>query len=227
MSVATLEAVFFDMDGLTVHTESTWLEAEIAVTRSYGGVWTPEDQIANVGGPLLRVASHILAVSGREDVTAEQVARELNAEVERLLRAGAVSWMPGAQDLLAELAAAGVPRALVSASHRRLVDAVLEAIGEDNFMTTIAGDEVRQTKPHPDPYLLAAQRLAASPDRCVVLEDSPTGVTAGEAAGCVVVAVPSVAPIEPRPGRTIVRSLVDVDLATLRDVVVRRHSASA
>ena len=115
--------------------------------------------------------------------------------------------MPGAARLLAELAAHEVPMALVSASHRRIIDRVLTSLGPEHFALTVAGDEVERTKPYPDPYLLAAAGLGADPARCAVIEDTATGVAAAEAAGCHVVAVPSVAPIAPAPRRTVVPSL--------------------
>ena len=216
--MSDLQAVLFDMDGTLVHSEGTWLEAEMAVAESLGGVWTPEDQARHVGGPLLRVAHGIITSTGRDDLELEAVGRMLNDEVERRLRTGPVHWMPGAKQLLDELLGAGIPCALVSASWRRLVNAVLAAVG-DAFATTVAGDEVEHVKPAPDAYLLAAQRLGVEPARCVVLEDSPTGVRAGEAAGCVVVAIPSVAPVDEAPTRTLVSSLEEVDLARLQAMV--------
>jgi HAD superfamily hydrolase (TIGR01509 family) len=219
--VSDLQAVFFDMDGTLVHSEASWLEAEIAVAESLGGVWTPEDQARHVGGPLLRVARAMIEQTGRRDLPAERVGEMLNDEVERLLRTGPVQWMPGAKQLLDDVLDAGIPCALVSASWRRLVDAVLAAVG-DAFDTTVAGDEVEHVKPAPDAYLEAARRLGVDPANCVVLEDSPTGVRAGEAAGCVVVAIPSVAPVEQAPTRTLVSSLEDVDLDRLRALVARR-----
>jgi HAD superfamily hydrolase (TIGR01509 family) len=127
-----------------------------------------------------------------------------------------VPMMPGAKDLLAEVREAGVPAALVSSSHRQLLEPVLDAIGREHFALSVAGDEVSRTKPDPEPYLTAVARLGAEPGRCVVLEDSPNGVAAAEAAGCVAVAVPSVLPIPPAPGRTVVASLREVSLAWLR-----------
>ncbi|MGY5106967.1 HAD family hydrolase, partial [Streptomyces sp. 900105245] len=87
------------------------------------------------------------------------------------------------------------------------------------FRLTVAGDEVSRTKPHPDPYLLAAAGLGAEPGRCAVIEDTATGVTAAEAAGCQVVAVPSVSPIEPAPRRTVVRSLEHVNVPFLKGLM--------
>jgi HAD superfamily hydrolase (TIGR01509 family) len=219
-----LQAVLFDMDGLLVSTEETWFDAETEVMEHLGGPWDRAHQAALVGGPLHVAAAYMRDVAGSAEPV-ELVQAMLLDAMERRLRTGPVAWMPGARELLVELAQAGVPCALVSASFRRLVDAVLVAIGQARhgwFVTSVAGDEVEHTKPAPDPYLEAAARLGADPRACVVLEDSPTGVTAGEAAGCAVVAVPSLRPIEPAPHRLVVDALTLVDVAMLRTFVLGR-----
>ena len=103
--------------------------------------------------------------------------------------------MPGARELLDELAGLAVPTALVSASLRPMVDAVLGHIGADHFAATVAGDEPARSKPHPDPYLRAAALLDVDPERCLALEDSPSGIESAVAAGCIVLAIPSVATV--------------------------------
>ncbi|NUU25422.1 MAG: HAD family hydrolase, partial [Streptomycetaceae bacterium] len=120
------------------------------------------------------------------------------------------------------LDAAGVPLALVTASYRAIVDAVLPSLGAHHFSVTVAGDEVERSKPHPDPYLAAATGLGVDPARCIVLEDSPTGVAAGEAAGCVVIAIPSMTDIPAGPRRTVIPSLDGIDLPFLHRLVHRR-----
>jgi HAD superfamily hydrolase (TIGR01509 family) len=130
--------------------------------------------------------------------------------------------MPGASRLLAELYEYEVPTALVSASHRRIIDRVLASLGPHHFALTVAGDEVPRTKPHPEPYLAAAAGLGVDPARCVVVEDTATGVAAAEAAGCQVVAVPSLAPIAAAPGRTVVTSLEEIDLTFLHGLMALR-----
>jgi HAD superfamily hydrolase (TIGR01509 family) len=126
-----------------------------------------------------------------------------------------VAVRPGARELLAAVAGAGLPHGLVTSSQRVFADAVLAATGM-TFPVTVCGEDVTMTKPDPEPYLLAAKHLAAEPARCVVLEDSPNGVASASAAGMRVVAVPSLVPIPPAPGRVVVPSLRDVTLATLR-----------
>ena len=130
--------------------------------------------------------------------------------------------MPGALDLLAALRAEGVPLALVSSSYRVLVDAVLAQL-DVRFDLVLAGDEVRHAKPHPEPYTTACAGLGAAPGGAVVLEDSPAGIQSAEAAGCAVVAVPSVPGVTPAPGprRWVVDSLKQVAVDDLRRLVGR------
>ncbi|HEY5184527.1 MAG TPA: HAD family phosphatase [Actinomycetes bacterium] len=212
-----LQAVLFDMDGLLVDTEHTWFVAERTVMAELGADWDEADQAHTVGGPMER-ATRYMAEKAGSDLPWQAVAGRLIDAMADLLVHGA-DHRPGAQALLDDLVAAGVPCALVSSSPRRLVDAVLASVGGDHFTTTIAGDEVPRTKPNPDPYLQAARHLGVQPSRCVVLEDSPVGIAAAEAAGCVVVAVPFVVPIEPGPRRHVVGSLTELDAVRLRTLV--------
>lgn len=212
-----LHAVLLDMDGTLVDTEGFWWHAEVHVFAELGHELSPEHRAEVVGGPMSRTADYLLRVTGAS-ITVPELSARLNARFAELISRG-VPLMPGARRLLTELAAHGVPTALVSASHRHIIDIVVRSLGPEHFAFTVAGDEVTRTKPHPEPYLTAADRIGAHPSRCVVVEDTPTGVASAEAAGCQVVAVPSVAPIERANGRVVVRSLRHVDLAFLRSVV--------
>ena len=87
---------------------------------------------------------------------------------------------------------------------------------------TVCAEDTGATKPEPDPYLMGAKLLDADPERCVALEDSPNGVASATAAGCCVIAVPSLVAIPPAPGRLVVGSLTEVSLATLREVAKSR-----
>jgi beta-phosphoglucomutase-like phosphatase (HAD superfamily) len=78
------------------------------------------------------------------------------------------------------------------------------------FDAAVCAEDVTATKPAPEPYLLAAKLLGMEPGRCFALEDSPTGAATPEAAGCRVIAVPSLAPIIPAPGTLVVGSLLDL-----------------
>jgi HAD superfamily hydrolase (TIGR01509 family) len=215
-----LAAVLFDMDGLLVDTEPLWLETETEIMARLGAQWTAEDQEALLGGSMERTVSYLLAKATRPAPPRDIARWMIDGMLDRV-RAGRVVVRPGARELVAAVAAAGVPYALVTSSQRSFADAVLGSTGL-RFPVTVCGDDVTATKPAPEPYLLAAKLLDVDPARCVALEDSPNGVASAGAAGCAVVAVPSLVPIPPAPGRIVVPSLTEVNLATLRELAARR-----
>jgi HAD superfamily hydrolase (TIGR01509 family) len=206
------------MDGLLVDSEPLWFVIEREVAERLGAPWGEADQEALIGGSLERTVSYLLAKAG-EPVTARRadVAHWLVEGMARLVLARGLPLQPGAARLLAGLEAAGVPCALVTASSRAIMDAVLKVTGL-SFGVTVCGEDVRRPKPDPEPYLLAAARLGAPAAGCVVLEDSPTGIAAAQAAGCPVIAVPSV-PVSPGPGLITVKSLNDVGFDLLERAV--------
>ena len=216
-------AVLFDLDGLLVDSEPLWFEVERTVMARLGGQWGPADQHALIGGSLDRTVAHVLAKAKRPPPGGpDQVARWLLDGMTELILARGVPVQPGARELLAEVAGAGIPYALVTSSARRIMDAALAVTGM-SFPVTVCGEDVRRTKPDPEPYLLAAARLDVPPGGCVVLEDSPNGVAAARAAGCAVIAVPSV-PIPPGPGLVTAKSLSVVDNTTLEQVAGRNSA---
>jgi HAD superfamily hydrolase (TIGR01509 family) len=212
--------VLFDMDGLLVDSEPLWLEVEKAVMARLGGTWTSEDQQVLLGGSLDRSVGYMLGKAPAGAATAEQVGRWLVDGMAELLADGGVPLRPGARELVTAVAAAGVPYALVTSSQRRIMDAVLAATGL-RFDVTVCGEDVRHTKPHPEPYLRATALLGQPPAGCVVLEDSPAGIASARAAGCPVIAVPSI-PLTDSDNIVTAGSLREVHLALLRAVVAER-----
>ena len=219
-----IDAVLFDMDGLLVDTEPLWLETETEVMTRLGGSWTEADQQALLGGSMVRTVAYLLSKATRP-VPPEQVAAAMMEGMLARAAAGRVVTRPGARELLAEVAASGVPYALVTSSEREFADAVLAGTGFQ-FPVVVTGDDVTAHKPDPEPYLLAATLLGVDPARCVALEDSPNGVASAGAAGCRVIAVPSLLPVEAAPGRVVVSSLWAVNMEVLRVLPERTGMSS-
>jgi HAD superfamily hydrolase (TIGR01509 family) len=214
------DAVLFDMDGLLVDTEPLWFLAERQVVGALGGTWTKDHQQDLLGSNLEFAAGYMLRLTGSE-LSTDEVAQRLKDTMTGLLQTGEFSFRPGALALLASVQDAGVATAIVTSSVGEHLDLVLARMPSRNFDVVVTGDDVTHKKPHPEPYQTALDRLGVEPARAVVLEDSPAGVAAAEAAGCAVIAVPSVVPIESGPRRVVVDSLADVRLSFLADLTPR------
>lgn len=209
-------AVLFDMDGLLIDTEPLWFAVETEILTELGAPWDHRDHATLVGSSL-PVSSAFIAARAGGAVSPQHVADQLLIRMQDRLRE-VPSLRPGVVELIKELDADGVPRALVSSSFRVIVDAALEGLAPLTFDTVVAGDDVSRNKPHPEPYLKAAARLGVDAADCVALEDSPSGAASATAAGCVVIAVPSVVAIEPANRRIVVPSVAGVDLDFLRSL---------
>jgi HAD superfamily hydrolase (TIGR01509 family) len=182
-------AAVFDNDGLLLDTEEAWTRAEVRLFAAHGSTFTPAHKRDLIGSSHLVAAGKLEVMLGLPGQGTALV-DELQAMVLEEGRAG-VAPRPGAASLLADLAAAGVPLGLASNSLRPFVELVLGSSGlAERFAVVVSGDDVDAPKPAPDLYLLACERLGVDPGAAVALEDSPTGVAAGRAAGMTVIGVP-------------------------------------
>jgi HAD superfamily hydrolase (TIGR01509 family) len=206
--VTGLGGVLCDMDGTLLDSEKIW-DVALADTAAWlGGELSPAARRRMVGASMGRSVATLHADLD-VDADPESSAAFMTERTAELFRTDLV-WQPGARELLAALKAAGLPAALVTSTRRYLTEIALDTLGREYFAATVCGDEVRRPKPYPDPYLRAAELIAVAPEHCVAIEDSPIGVAAAEAAGCVVLAVPNDVDIEPAPTRHVLPTLVGV-----------------
>lgn len=210
-----LQAVLWDMDGTLVDSEKVWAEVQLELLAELGATWTIEDCMTLIGSDLREAVKVWLARIPDGVITGDELAHRMFSEVVEALRKE-VTFQPGALELLQALRKEGVPCALVSASYRTMIDAVLGHLPPDPFDVIVAGDEVTLGKPNPEPYLTGAEQLGVDPAYCVVIEDSMTGTQAGTAAGMYVVAVPQWVSIPDAPRRLVVKSLEPLTPDSLR-----------
>jgi HAD superfamily hydrolase (TIGR01509 family) len=213
----TFKAAFFDMDGLFLDSEPQWHLSQQEICARYGYSWNDDDQRICIGGPLSRVGEYISKACAH-DMTGAQVVEELT-EMMLVKLSSHAELMPGAFDAVNRVRTI-MPVALVSASPRNLMDAALSTLPEDFFSFTISADDVKRTKPFPDPYLMAAEKMGQSPDECVVFEDSLTGISSALEAGCAVIAVPHYVDVIEKSNLKVIQTLNEVDGAMLKDFYV-------
>lgn len=209
-------AVLFDMDGTLVDTEPMWLASETELMLRFGYRWTKEDQAHCLGGPLDRVGEYMYKLAPNQQ-SPEWFTQTLIALTESHLRSGA-SLMEGAQELMSLCEELSLPMALVSASPRVLVNAVLENLQGHQFAISISSDDVTNVKPDPEGYLQAATFLNVPIEDCLILEDSATGVAAASASGGLVIAIPHLVPITPRHRVRVVSSVAELDRTFLQNL---------
>ena len=207
------EAVFFDMDGLMVDSEPEWFQSEVEVTSPFGYTWLEVDQIACLGGPLSKVGQYMFDKCGRQRSPEYFTQALIDTQVARMR--GNTPTMPGAMELVRELQSHGIKTALVSASPRNIVDAVLDNVGHDLFPFSISADDVKKTKPDPEGYLKAASMSGSEIINCLVFEDSLTGMNAAIASGAYLIGVPHLVTIEESERVRVIKSLEQISYTKL------------
>ena len=212
-------AVLWDMDGTLINSEPLWIEQERAMMNEFGVTWSDEDALHCVGGPMARVDAFMrskLPAVLQDRFKPLELTNSLLARMEERFARG-IEFAPGAQRLMNQMRIHSIPLALVSASSRPLVNAALVSIGEENFTITISDNDVTHSKPHPEGYLLAAQKLSVAIENCLVIEDSITGITAAIDSGAYVLGLPHFSALPEGPKVIHIKSLEGVTLSTITD----------
>ena len=207
------------MDGTIVDTEPYWLTAERELVGSFGQTWTTQDGFALVGCGL-GVSAQFLQKRGvdlhEDDIIDRLTARVLEQAIEH------IPWRPGAVELLSALHEAQIPTALVTMSMRPLAEHVATHLDFTPFQAIVTGGDVENPKPHPEPYLRAAEALNVQITDCLAIEDSEPGLASATASGAVVIGVPAHVPLTESPAYTLWDTLAGRSIADLTEVFLAR-----
>ena len=201
------------MDGTLINSEPYWIAAETELIESYGGSWTHEEAMQLVGSGLWESAG-VLQAKGVDLSPDEIVAALTDRVLEQLVEFG-IPWRPGARELLTELRESGIPTALVTMSIGRMAHHVADRLGFVGFDVVVSGDDVTRAKPHPEPYLRAAELLGVDPADCVSIEDSLPGLASASAAGTTVIGVPFMVELRDDSAHVLWPTLADRTVADL------------
>lgn len=187
-----IDAAIFDMDGLMIDTERLDME----LWRSIGaaqGYAIPESLILNTVGRTREDTEAMFreALGAGFDYHTVRKLR-IQEKFERFKKQG-VPLKTGLLSMLELLERRGIRKAVATSTERSQAEKVLRIAGlYERFDAVVCGDEISRGKPEPDIFLAAAEKLAAEPDYCLVLEDSHAGIAAAAAAGIRSIMIPDI-----------------------------------
>lgn len=212
-----IKGLLFDFDGLILDTEGPVYQSWRELFASFSGDLPLSLWVTIIGTNEMTFDPWEMLEKqhGKEIDRAAAASKRMQREVE-LVQQQPV--MPGITAYLNESRRMGLKMGVVSSSSRRWVGGHLERLGLlEYFNCLTTSDDVSITKPDPELYLLALNKLSLDASQAVAFEDSPHGITAAKAAGIYAVAVPNDLtrnlPLEHADKR--LNSLTEVDLADL------------
>ena len=184
-----IQGVIFDMDGVLADSEEFICEAAIAMFAEHGVTAKPEDFLPWVGTGENSYLGNVAAQYGFDIDIERDKARTY--EIYAQLIRGRMKELPGSGDFVRRCRSLGLKTALATSADRsKMVDTLAEInLPVDLFDAAVSGLDVERRKPHPDIFLKAAGLIGLEPSNCLVVEDSVSGMQAGLAAGCRVLAL--------------------------------------
>ncbi|MGU3499202.1 HAD family hydrolase [Mycobacterium sp. C31M] len=214
-----MRAVLWDMDGTLVDSEKLWDIAIHELYRRFDRELTAAVRTSTIGGSSDTVMKIVYDDLGLDPDPQHMAgtADWMHDYVGELFAEG-LPWCAGAREMLDALSGDGVTMALVTNTRRGLTEKALNSIGRDYFAVTVCGDEVPVGKPAPDIYLHAAAALGLDATECLAIEDSVTGTTAAEAAGCAVLVIPNEIEVPTGDRRRHAESLAGLTVGDLRAI---------
>ncbi len=184
------DGILFDLDGTLIDSERESAEAMARALANNGLEINQDDRDFIIGRSWVEIFRELKDKYPNLPCSIEQLIEQTAIQREAILANDGFTIMPGALDLLARLATAQVPMAVVTGSSRREATSAIAALGHGQwFRALYAAEDVPTSKPDPAGYLAGAKALGANVTRCLVIEDSFAGIRAGRAAGAVVLAV--------------------------------------
>ena len=228
----TLKAVLFDFNGVIINDEPIHekLIEQILI----------EENLRPIPGEFAKVClgrsdrvclTELLKRRGRvvsESYLLQLIERKARAYEQQLEKIEKLPLYPGVEDLIFKARSQKLKLALVSGAMRSEIESVLNRAGlATNFTVIVAGDDITTSKPDPDGYLLAVERLnqqypdlQLQPEQCLAIEDTPAGIQAAKRAGISVVGVANTYPfhIMQRHGNWAVDFVSDLDLEWVQQV---------
>lgn len=184
-----LEAVIFDMDGVIVDTEPVYFRATKEFLGQFGHVLDKKYNEKFFGVSSYDAWTKMKEDFGIEEISVEECIQGMEKIRDQIIEEEGFQAIPGTIPLIKELHAAGIPLAVASSSSLKDIQSVIDffEIGSCFLRIVSGSDECENSKPFPDVFLKASEKLHTAPEKCLVIEDSDNGALAAKRAGMKVI----------------------------------------
>lgn len=214
-----IEALIFDLDGLLIDSERL-SQRSWSQVMAEAGYLLSEDIYHKMIGRTEKDVKAILQQAYGSKFPFEEMYRKREQRFFKIIEQEGMPRKAGWDELAQYILQNRLKSAVASSTYRRLAEKKLHAAGLLSFFEVIVtGDEVAHGKPAPDLFLTAARKLAVSPEKCVVLEDSEAGIQAAHSAGMRCIHIPDIQPISPQTLMLVWRQVAS--LAEVREVLAK------
>jgi len=176
-----LKAIIFDMDGVIIDSEPLHMKLERELLEEFGGQISDAEHETFVG----TTDYHMWSFFKDKFNMKPSVEELIEIKKERFIRnIHEVSLVDNFFEFMLGLYNRGYPLALASSNNRKIVDVIIEKFDLDNYLkVSISGEDIVNSKPDPEIFLKASQKLDVKPHNCLVIEDAIAGVLAAKSAG--------------------------------------------
>ena len=183
-----IDTVIFDLDGTLVDSMWMWTDIDIEYLSRFGFEFDKQLQIDIAGMSVTETACYFREKYGIPRTIEQIIGDWIEMSYDKYKNE--VGLKPYAVELLDYFRSEGIKLGIASSNAIDMIEVCLDSNGiRDRFDVIVTSDQAERGKPYPDVYLLAAERLGAEPERCLVFEDIPAGIMAAKAAGMKAVAV--------------------------------------
>ncbi len=186
-----IKAAIYDLDDLMINSEPLHQESWRVLVERHGGdfdLFTEEIHSSFIGKRISEIVPRMIEIFSLE-MSYDQAWKERHQILYELVEQG-LELMPGLKKSLKFFRKKGLKVAIASSGTSHWIETILGKFKLHKYFDEIvSSDHVKNGKPHPEPYLLAAKRLGLKPKECVVLEDATNGILSAKAAGCFCIAV--------------------------------------
>ncbi|HEY3388377.1 MAG TPA: HAD family phosphatase [Prolixibacteraceae bacterium] len=186
------EAVIFDMDGVLIDSEPIHIKIENKLFAELGINVTEAVHRSYMGASNEYMYSDLRLRFNLKESVGELMERDDLFRSDYFSRLETIPLNDGLISLLEEMKSTGLKLAVATSSSPDIVNILLNKCEIASFFeAVVTTSEAGKSKPYPDVYLLAAQKIGVSPQNCIVFEDSPNGLLSAQSAGMLCVAIQS------------------------------------